>query len=161
MPTVEFSAPEDRRRYELPFCVVSFVFWFAILVWMVPGMWVRVRSDDLSSQLFTVLLAVVSMAMIAVSGWFAFRVLFEIRKAVVAGSESTLLYRYLGARRVALPYSGKAFQNVLVPDLTSETGRRKAILIHRDIGHRVLIPMEIQGASELARMLTRPAADAL
>jgi hypothetical protein len=81
--------------------------------------------------------------------------LFELRGASLSGSTLELKYRYLGERRVRLPYEGRVHRNVKLFDFRAEKGYRLAHAVSRRPWDRVVIPLQMAGSEHLVEMLTQ------
>jgi len=143
------------RRFELPFFVVSAIFWLGPPLWVGSALPLPHIYGNPSNLIGVGIVVVVAVALLVFSIFIAVRVTFEIRGARVANSECILFYRYLGQRTVRLPYRGRIKRHVRLPDLKSPRGFREGLLIYHSIVERILIPMEMNDAEDLARALTR------
>lgn len=142
------------RRFEFAFSVGSTIFWVGILVWVGPALGLP-HIYGKPNNLFGIgLLVVIAIVMLIVSVFFTYRLAFEIRGATLRDAECVVRYRYLGERVLPLPYGGRLKHRVRLPDLKSERGFRESILVYRSVVERVVIPIEMGGAQEIALALT-------
>jgi hypothetical protein len=149
----ELTHALEGRRFELPFALVAAVLSTGLLIWLIPVLWLPHIHRSFGNLFGVSFLILLGLIMLGAAMFFASRLLFEIRGAVVTDSKCDLFYRYLGKRTLLLPFGGRVKRNVRLPDLRSESGVRYGILVHRSVQERILIPVEMVGAEDLARTL--------
>jgi len=102
------------------------------------------------------LFLVLSSALLMLTLFLLWRIIFDLKAATVDDSKCTFYYRYLRPRTICLPFGGRLKRSVRIPDVRVTHGIRKATLVYRGLCERALIPLEMDGANDLISLLTKP-----